>query len=590
MSILIGIDLGTSTTEAAVYRNGKPEMILNLEGEAVIPSAVGIDDAGNWIAGARARAQYLLSPDRTAIEVKRKTGSGETIALGSGKYTPVELQQRLLSYVRTYVSEYLGENVDRAVISVPAYFDHTQRRETILAGEKAGFVVDRILNEPTAAAMTYGLEHMEEDSHVLVYDLGGGTFDVTLLEMFSGVLEVKASAGDNRLGGKDFDEKLMEELYHRFQKKHHVDLRKDRLAAARVKEAAERCKVVLSEQDSAQVRLPALCVVKGEPLEMNELVTRADFEALTADLLVRTHAPLDTVLKDAGLSEEQIDHIILVGGATRMPMIARDIRQYLGKDPAPAVHPQFAVAMGAAIQAGIISGEIDPMEGLIMTDVSAFSLGVRAGEGRGDQDDDDLMSVVIPRNITIPTRRTETYCTAADGQRIAKIEVYQGESRLVSHNQFLGEFLIHGIPPRARGKEKIEVTFAYDLNGMLSVTARIVSTGKEASIDINMKDTDQNAASQKDPDRASGRKKEQLPDLSGWKDAEGAKEYRSLIRMADRLLKQVRSSADVPESLRNELQDTLTQLKQALIDGRLEDTLSLSRALDKTLKAVEELL
>lgn len=590
MSFLIGIDLGTSTTEAAVYRNGKPEMILNLEGEAVIPSAVGIDDAGNWIAGTRAKAQYLLSPDRTAIEVKRKTGSGEKIVLGSGRYTPVELQQRLLSYVRTYVSEYLGENVDRAVISVPAYFDHNQRRETILAGEKAGFIVDRILNEPTAAAMTYGLEHMEEDSHILVYDLGGGTFDVTLLEMFSGVLEVKASAGDNRLGGKDFDEKLMDELYRRFQKKHHVDLRKDRLAAARIKEAAERCKVALSEQDSAQIRLPAVCVVKGEPLEMNELITRAEFESLTTDLLQRTHAPLDTVLTDASLSKDRIDHIILVGGATRMPMIAREIRQYLGKDPAPAVHPQFAVAMGAAIQAGIISGEIDPTEGLVMTDVSAFSLGIRAGDDRYDGDDDNLMSVVIPRNITIPTRRTENYCTAADRQTMAKIEVYQGESRLVSHNQFLGEFLIHGIPPRARGKEKIEVTFAYDLNGMLSVTARIVSTGKEASIDINMKDTDQNAASQKDPDRASGRKKEQLPDLSGWKDAEGAKEYRSLIRMADRLLKQVRSSADVPESLRSEFQDTLTQLKQALINGRLDDALSLSQALDQLLTAVEGLL
>ena len=548
MSVTIGIDLGTSTTEAAVYRNGKPEMILNFEGESVIPSAVGIDEGGNWIAGSRAKAQFLLAPERTAVEVKRKTSSGELISLGKGKYTPTELQERLLSYVRAYASEYLGEDVNRAVISVPAYFDHAQRTETIAAGENAGFAVDRIINEPTAAAMSYGLEHMEEDSHVLVYDLGGGTFDVTLLEMFSGVLEVKASAGDNQLGGKDFDERLMEELYRRFEKKHKINLRKDRMAVVRVKDAAEKCKIGLSTRESWQVLLPAVCVRNGEPLEMNEIITRDEFEAIAAPLLERTHAPLDTVLQDAGLTPDRIDHIILVGGSTRMPMVVRDIESYLEKAPVPAVDPEFAVSMGAAIQAAIISGDIDPMEGLVMTDVSAFSLGVRAGEGDGDY---DHMSVVIPRNITIPAKRTETYYTAGDGQTVAQIEVYQGESRLASHNQFLGKFMIQGIPPRPRGREKIEVTFAYDLNGMLAVTARIVSTGKEAAIDIDMK------------------KPDKKPDLSGWKDAEGAKEYRSLIRTAERLLKQMKDT--LPPSALDKAEQQLDQLKEELLKGRLSD-------------------
>ncbi len=545
MSVLIGIDLGTSTTEAAIFRNGKPEAILNLEGESIIPSAVGIDEAGNWVAGARAKAQYLLAPERTAVEVKRKTGTGEKITLGKGKYDPVDLQEKLLSYVRTYASEYLGESVDRAVISVPAYFDHIQRAETILAGEKAGFTVDRIINEPTAAAMSYGLEHMEEDSHVLVYDLGGGTFDVTLLEMFSGVLEVKASAGDNQLGGKDFDELLINELCSRFQKKYRVDLRKDKMAVVRLKEEAEKCKIVLSEQDSCQVLLPAICLLQGKPQELNEIVTREAFEKITRPLLERTHRPIDTVLEDAGLDESDIDHIILVGGSTRMPMVQRDLEEYLHQQPMVAVHPELAVSMGAAIQAGIISGEIDPAESLVMTDVSAFSLGVRAGMGDGTFEG---MSVILPRNITIPAKRTETYYTAAPGQTMAQIEVYQGESRLVRNNHFLGDFMVRGIPPRPRGMEKIDVTFAYDLNGMLKVTAQIVSTGKEAEIEINT------------------HRAEKKVDTSSWKDASGAKEYRTLIRTAERILRQEKTQAGQD---RVEIERETESLKVALIENNL---------------------
>ena len=542
MSVLIGIDLGTSTTEAAIYRYGQPEMILNLDGNAVTPSAVGIDEAGNWVAGARAKAQYLLEPEKTAIEVKRMTGTGGTITLGKAEYTPVELQEKLLSYVRQYACAYLGENVDRAVISVPAYFDHAQRMETILAGEMAGFTVERIINEPTAAAMSYGLEHMDEESHVLVYDLGGGTFDVTLLEMFGGVLEVKASSGDNQLGGKDFDDLLMKELYRRFEKKHHISLRQNRQAAARVKEAAEQCKIDLSCQDSAQILLPALCVADGKPVDMNETITRPEFEKMTAELLERTHAPMEQVLQDAGIDREEIDHIILVGGSTRMPMIAKDVEAFFGKPPVCAVHPDFAVAMGASILGGIISGEIEPEEGLIMTDVNAFSLGVRAGDGSGLNF--NLMSVIIPRNTTIPVSRTEQYSTSFDNQTEAKIEVYQGESRLASNNHFLGEFMIRGFPKGKKGKESLEVTFAYDLNALLKVTAVISSTGKEATTEINLKEATKKV------------------DLEKWKDAPGAKEYRTLIRRVERSLRQDEGGL---VWMQEEIAIALDRLKEALI-------------------------
>ncbi len=543
MSTIIGIDLGTSTTEAAIFRNGRKELILNPDGMVITPSAVGIEESGNWIVGNRAREQYLLFPERTAIEVKRKTGLNETISLGSTRYTPVELQAKLLSYVRSYASEYLGENIDRAVISVPAYFNDIQRRETVRAGERAGFTVERILNEPTAAALSYGLEHMKEESHVLVYDLGGGTFDVTLLEMFDGVLEVKASGGDNQLGGKDFDERLMDTLVQRFQNRHGKNLRKDRRAMAQIKEETEKCKMALSETKAYHILIPAICVLNGKPIELDETVTRSQFEEMTRDLLQRTHEPIDRVLSDADLSEDDLDLVILVGGSTRMPMVARDIREYLGREPAIAVHPEYAVAEGAAVQAGMISGEIDPADGLIMTDVNPYTLGVRTNDdGRGDH-----MSVVIPRNVTIPVTRTERYHTSVDYQTEVLIEVYQGESMIASHNHQLGKFSVRNIPSRRAGEEKLDISFSYDLNGMLKVSAKLVSTGAEKSIEIDMT-----------ADRA------EKPDLSKWKDAAGAKIFRTVIRTAERILGK---DNDLPGFLTEDIQAELDDLKMALVTG-----------------------
>ncbi len=563
MSHVIGIDLGTTTTEAALYRNGKPEMILNFDGEAVTYSAVGVDRQGNWVIGSRARAQYLLEPGNTAIEVKRKTGTGETVQIGKTQYEPVELQARLLSYVRSYASEFLGENVERAVISVPAYFDNTQRLETVMAGQQAGFLVERIINEPTAAAMCYGLEHMAEESHVLVYDLGGGTFDVTLLEMFGGVLEVKASGGDNQLGGKDFDERLMDCLLSRFQQKHGKNLRTDLFAMARIKEEAEKCKIALSNETRYHVLLPAVYSGPKGPIEMDEIITRGDFEEMTLDLLQRTHAPIDRVLQDSGLRSDQLDHIILVGGSTRMPMVVRDIEAYLNKVPENAVHPDYAVAMGAAIQGGIISGEIEPEEGLVMTDVCPYSLGIRtADDGIGN-----AMSVIIPRNTTIPVARTERYCTHADRQPAATIGVYQGESFLAIHNHFLGEFMISGIPPAPAGKEKLDVQFSYDLNGILQVKASLVSSAKNArelTIDTG--------------------KQRGEEDVSLWKTQELATSCRSVIRNAEKLI----AHENLPVGEKERLMDKVYQLKYAVLKNQKDDVLRLKTVVQFLTKSLKE--
>lgn len=548
MSTVIGIDLGTSTTEAAVIQNGKPLMIFNLEHEIITPSAVGINESGDFVVGEKARAQYLLSPENTAIEVKRKIGTNEKITLNKQPYTPVELSAKLLEYVKAYASDYLKTDVTRAVISVPAYFDDLQRQATVEAGTKAGLEVMRILNEPTAAALSYGLEHMEEESHILVYDLGGGTFDVTLLEMFDGVLEVKASSGDNQLGGKDFDEKIMHWLISEFQSKHDIDLTKDKFVMVKLKEAAENCKKALSTEPAYQIVIPMIAEKSGEPLALDETITVEAFEEMTKELIERTHPPIDVVLADSGILAADIDRVILVGGSTRMPLVAKDIENYLHMEPAQAVNPDYAVAEGAAIQAGIIEGSIHQEDSIIITDVNPYTLGIRVV----DDFSMDRMAVVIPRNVTIPVTRSETYFTSSDFQTVAHIEVYQGESRSASRNHFLGDFEIHGIPSKKARAERINVEFSYNLNGMLSVKATIASTGADASIEINMM---QEQAAQ-----------EEMIDVSKWKDAPHAKDFRTIIRRAERLLKDPRIQKD--KFLSDDLEGAIYDLKEALI---LED-------------------
>ena len=537
MDTIIGIDLGTSTTEAAVYRSGKPVLMLNFDGKEVTPSVVGLDDSGNVVVGEKAEAQLLLAPDRTVREVKRLIGTDEMVAMGKRQYSPVEISAMILSYVRNYAGKYLDADITRAVISVPAYFDELQRQETMEAGRAAGFLVDRIINEPTAAALSYGLEHMEEESHVLVYDLGGGTFDVTVLEMFEGVLEVKASSGDNKLGGKDFDERLIQYLTEQFREKHGIDLSEDLYAMARVRDEALRCKIALSTQGSYTVQLPVLTVKNDVPYAMDEVVTRAKFEELIQDLVERTHKPIDVVLSDSGIQAEELDKILLVGGSTRVPLVRRDIEAYFGKKPEKSVDPDYAVAQGAAVQAAIISGLIDESSEIVMTDVNPYTLGVRSIHGF----DQDYMSVIIPRNKTIPTTKKQRFYTSGDGQTEAVIEVYQGESSSVRYNHHIGEFTLKGIPGRAAGEESIDVSFSYNQNGMLHVTGIVVSTGQEASIEINMLDT-----------------KEARVDVSGWKSSELAGEYRSAVRRAEKWVK------DHEEDKRAE--ELLYYLKKAILE------------------------
>lgn len=539
--VIIGIDLGTTTTEAAVYRNGKAEMIPSFDGSFVIPSAVGIDDSGNMVVGERARAQYVLAPERTAIEIKRKIGTGEKICLGRNVYTAVELSAKILEYVKRYAEEYLEMPVNRAVISVPAYFDDIQRRETAEAGKLAGLTVGRIINEPTAAALSYGIGHLEEESHILVYDLGGGTFDVTVLELFEGVLEVKASSGDNRLGGKDLDQRLIDWLAGRFEEKTGVSLKGNVYAASRLKEAAEQCKIALSSQEEATVRIPMLAQDGQTPLGLEETVSREQFESLIEKEIHRTKGPVQTALGDSGVSCGELDRILLAGGSTRIPLVRREIRDMLGKEPSEAIHPEYSIALGAAIQAGIISGAIDGEDSMVLTDVNPYTLGIRA---MGWESDDE-MSVIIPRNVTIPVTRKQTYYTSWDGQQAAAIEVYQGEKRRASRNHLIGSFDIGGIPPAPAGKEQIEVSFSYNLDGILQVAAKVVSTGKEASVTIHMG------------------QEETKEDVSGWKESGLAADFRSVIRRGEKALKKAAERGD--KELAGELEETLYDLKYAVL-------------------------
>jgi len=555
---VIGIDLGTTTSEAAIYRNGKVEMILNFDGQIVTPSVVGLDESGNMIVGEKARAQYILAPERTAIEMKRKIGSGEMIRLGKASFSAMELSANLLSYIKRYVAQYLEEDVTRAVISVPAYFDDIQRQEVVEAGKKAGFTVERIINEPTAAAMSYGLEHMEEESYILVYDLGGGTFDVTLLEMFDGVLEVKASSGDNQLGGKDLDERLIDWLRSRFEEKNGVNISKNVHAMARLKEQAEKCKIALSSQEQATISIPMLAEKNKVPLALEETISREEFEGLIADLIERTHQPINTVLADSGIGRGELAMALLVGGSTRVPLVARDLEKFLGIKPASEVHPDYCVAQGAAICAAMINGDLDSEHGLVMTDVNPYTLGIRTA----DYGEDDIMSVIIPRNVTIPVTKHDIFFTMYPGQKRVDVEVFQGESDVASENHFLGHFLLDDIPTDTREQEKLDIAFTYNINGMLQVEATVVRTGKKANLTINMMDV--------------GEKEE---DVDNWREAACASAYRSVIRRAEKLLQQ----KSIDKKKKKVLEDLLYRLKKAILEENEDEA-------DKLSDKVEDLL
>lgn len=495
---IIGIDLGTTNSVVAVMEGGKPVVIQNQEGSRTTPSIVGFTQKGEVLVGAPAKNQMIVNPENTIYSIKRFMGRrfeeteeerrrvpykvvphGDSVRVVTiaGEFSPEEISARILMKLKAAAEDYLGEKVERAVITVPAYFNDAQRQATKNAGIIAGLKVERILNEPTAAALAYGLDKevskRGKELKIAVYDLGGGTFDISILEIGEGVFEVKATNGDTHLGGDDFDRRIMDWLIDEFRKETGVDLSQDRIALQRIKEAAEKAKIELSSKVETEINLPFIAVVNGTPKNLIRTLTRAKFEALIRDLAERTLKPCEDALKDAGLTTNDIDEVILVGGSTRIPLIQNLVRDFFKKEPNKSVNPDEVVAVGAAIQAGILQGEV---KDILLLDVTPLSLGVETLGG--------VMTVIIPRNTTIPVRKSQVFTTAEDNQTAVTIHVLQGERPLASQNRSLGRFELYGIPPAPRGIPQIEVTFDIDANGILTVYAKDLGTGKEQSIRI----------------------------------------------------------------------------------------------------------
>jgi len=486
MATIVGIDLGTTNSLVAVMEGGKPSIIANRAGKRLTPSVVGLDTQGQVHVGESAKNQLPLAPERTIAEVKRKMGSPDVVKLGERAYKPQEISAFILKSLKDDADQYFGSTVTEAVVTVPAYFTDAQRQATRDAGELAGLTVERILNEPTAAALAYGIDRLEKEEFILVYDLGGGTFDVSVLEMFSGVLDVKASAGNNHLGGSDFDFAIVNYLVELVKTEHGLDLSNDAKARARLKAAAETAKIDLSTARAVPIMLPFLGMKNGQPVSVETELTRAKLESLIGDHIRSTLDPIKTALKDANIDKKRISDVVLVGGSSRIPLVHDVLAEFFGKPPRGGVNPDEAVALGAAVQAGLKSGAVSASTGIMITDVSPFTLGVEVmSRAAGGAAVGGLFSPIIPRNSTIPISRTEIYRTTSDNQRIVDIRVYQGEDRLVKNNVFLEAYEVEGVPPASAGNESVAVTFTYDLNGILNVKTKIVSTGKEAMLVVD---------------------------------------------------------------------------------------------------------
>lgn len=472
MGRIIGIDLGTTNSVAAYIEGGQPVIIPNAEGSRLTPSVVAFTKDGQRLVGQMAKRQAILNPERTVISIKRHMGTDYKVSIDGKLYTPQEISAMILQKIKQDAEAYLGEKITQAVITVPAYFTDSQRQATKDAGRIAGLEVLRIINEPTAAALAYGLDK-ENDQTILVFDLGGGTFDVSILELGDGVFEVKATSGNNRLGGDDFDQRIIDYIAEEFLKEHGIDLRKDRMALQRLKEAAEKAKIELSSMLETTISLPFITADASGPKHIEMTLTRAKFEELTRDLVEATLGPTEQALKDAGLRPEDIDKVILVGGSTRIPAVQEAIRRFLGKEPHKGVNPDEVVAMGAAIQAGVLAGEV---KDVVLLDVTPLSLGIETLGG--------VFTKIIERNTTIPVSRSQIFTTAADNQTTVDIHVLQGERPMAADNVTLGRFQLTGIPPAPRGVPRIEVKFDIDVNGIVHVSAKDLGTGKEQKITI----------------------------------------------------------------------------------------------------------